>query len=248
MNRLPRSAVVATHNRRDELYRCLEALGSQCDHIVVIDNATQPPLGHDERDAVRLLECVDPQRCVLDRVSDDEQPPNLSRLWNLGIDRAADHWRSYWRAIGGEPQWDVAVVNDDATVPPGWFDRLSWAMRVDRGIMAASSCPPFAELGPHVQQYYSEYAPMSVHTRLTGWAFILRGEWPDARLDERFRWWCGDDDISLRARRAGGIVHVGGFPVPNEHADVSTAASPALQEQTGRDMQAFIDKWGFRPW
>jgi hypothetical protein len=87
---------------------------------------------------------------------------------------------------------------------------------------------------------------MSVLTRLAGWAFILRGEWEGARLDEQFRWWCGDDDISLRARQGGGLVHVGGLHVPNEHADQSTTG--VLAGQTALDMQAFVDKHGRRPW
>jgi hypothetical protein len=241
---IPRSAVVATHNRREELYRCVRALSTQCDHIVVIDNATDPPLGHDEADALAIMRAVvDPHACVLDTVRDDEQPPNLSRLWNLGLDRAAEQWCSYHRVVGTEPRWDVAVVNDDATVPPGWFDALATPMRT----LGAAAASHGEFLGPEWGEVVlGPSAPLSVTTRLAGWAFILRGEWVGARLDERFRWWCGDDDISHRARIAGGLLHIGGLRVPNEHADQSTTG--VLAEQTGLDMQAFIDKWGFRPW
>lgn len=245
---IPRSAVIATHNRRAELYRCVEALAPQCSHILIIDNATDPPLGHDEQDAVRLLGCADPAMCVVDVIRDPEQPPNLSRLWNLGIDRVAHRWRTFCLTLGVAPRWDVAVVNDDATVPPGWFDALSREMRRFDEVKAACSCPPFDELPPSAFRAYGPTAPMGVHSRLTGWAFVLRGEWEGARFDERFRWWCGDDDISLRARLAGGLVQVGGFPVPNEHADQSTYDNPFLSAQTAVDMAVFVEKWGKRPW
>jgi hypothetical protein len=244
MLEIPRSAVVATHNRRKELYRCVEALSTQCGHIVVIDNATDPPLGHDEADALAIMRAVaDPHTCVLDTIRDDEQPPNLSRLWNRGLDRVADHWRSYHRAVGTQPHWDVAVVNDDATVPPGWFDALAGPMRA-LDAMAASHGefigPEWGEvlLGPS--------APLSVTTRLAGWAFILRGEWGGARFDERLRWWYSDDLLSLRAREAGGLLHIGGLRVLNEHADKSTTG--ALAEQAGRDRATFIEITGRQPW
>lgn len=235
--RIRRFAVVATHNRPAELNRCVEALAPQVDGIVVIDNASDPPCSftwlHSHAWAVG--------EAFLNLIRDEEQPPNLSRLWNLGLDEVA---RACVRV--GLKQWDVAVVNDDATVPPGWFDALSEAMRANRTVMAASTAPPFADPGPGVNQYWTTQAPMSVVTRLTGWAFILRGEWEGARLDEQFRWWCGDDDISYRARQAGGLVQVGGLHVPNEYADQSTTG--ALAEQTALDMQAFVDKHGKRPW
>ena len=96
-----------------------------------------------------------------------------------------------------------------------------------------------------IRDRHREDAPCAIETRLTGWAFVLRGE-AGLRLDERFRWWCGEDDVSMRARRAGGLVHVGGYPVPNTGANSSTVG--VLAEQAAKDMQTFVDKWGVRPW
>jgi GT2 family glycosyltransferase len=141
-------------------------------------------------------------------------------------------------------RWDVAVLNDDAVPPPNWFDGVASAMR-DHGADAASS-DPFDQMQPGMTAAMHAGAPMSVHTRLAGWAMMLRGEWEGAHFDERLRWWFGDDELSLRAREAGGLVHVGGYPVPNTHADTSTVG--VLAEQAGRDRATFVEITGRQPW
>jgi hypothetical protein len=233
---IPRVAVVATHNRPAELARLLDAIAPQCDAVFVIDNASNPPV-----EKIRSEDWPKGRGthglCWIKVVHDDEQPPNLSRLWNVGLTMAAQYCRE-------SPAYDVAVLNDDAVPPPGWWDAVSGAMRLHGADAACAD--PFDRLPPGVTWVLDGSAPMTVGTRLAGWAMMLRGEWDGARFDERFHWWCGDDDVSLRARLAGGLVHVGGYPVPNTGADTSTVG--VLAEQSGRDMAAFVEKHGRRPW
>lgn len=246
MTEIPRVAVCATHNRPAELARLLDAIAPQCDAVVVVDNASTPPVdlynvwldtpGRLERPGVH-------KSMRVHVIRDEEQPPNLSRLWNVGIDEA--HRLAEWAdLIDDTGRLDIAVLNDDAVPPPGWWDAVSGAMRL-HGADAGSS-DPFDRRPPGMTWLLRADAPMGVDTRLAGWAMMLRGEWEGARFDERFRWWCGDDDMSLRARQAGGLVHVGGYPVPNTGADTSTRG--VLAEQSARDMQTFVDVHGRRPW
>lgn len=234
---IPRIAVVATHNRPAELARLVDAIAPQCDRIIVIDNASDPPIPRYKIEEWPVGRSGEPNSCWIKVVHDAEQPPNLSRLWNIGIDITAGLCRDL-------PAWDVAVLNDDAVPPPGWWDAVSGAMRLHGADAACAD--PFDRLPQGMTWVLHADAPMTVGTRLAGWAMMLRGEWDGARFDERFRWWCGDDDISLRARQAGGLVHVGGYPVPNTGADTSTMG--VLAEQSGRDMAAFVEKHGKRPW
>ena len=169
---------------------------------------------------------------------DDEQPPNLSRLWNRGIDNARLACQVF-----NELEWDVAVLNDDAVVPSNWWDAVSGVMRALNA--PAASADPFDRLQFGQYQLHGPNAPMSVYTRLAGWAFMLRGEL-NLRVDERLRWWYGDDLLSLQARRLGGVVHVGGVAVGNTGANSSTVG--VLAEQAGRDRQTFIDITGVEPW
>jgi len=236
---IPRIAVVATHNRPAELRRLLRAVGPQCHAIVVIDNASSRAVpGWEVHAEASAPSCT---LRVTEVIRDDEQPPNLSRLWNVGLDWArkqAEEWSP-------DGLYDVAVLNDDAIPPPGWWDAVSGAMRGPLGAVAGSS-DPFDQLNPGEMRLWDRTAPMSAATRLAGWAFLLRGEWEGARFDERLRWWYGDDEISLRAREAGGLVHVGGFPVPNTGANASTVG--VLAEQAGRDRAMFVAITGRQPW
>jgi len=179
---------------------------------------------------------VVPENARLMVVDDQEQPPNLSRLWNIGIDIAHNYF--YMRG-----EWDVAVLNDDAIPPPGWFDAVSHAMRSTTALAGCSH--PFNALPLGQVQIHGPDAGFSVATRLAGWAFMLRGE-SGLRADERLRWWAADDLLSHQARQDGGLVHVGGFPVPNTGADSSTTG--VLAEQAARDMQMFVEIVGCRPW
>lgn len=225
-----RLAVIATHNRPAELARAIEALAPQCHLIIVIDNASDPP-------ANPMV-----SGSIIHMVRDGEQPPNLSRLWNLGLSEA-ERIAEKWDLLDESGAYDVAIVNDDAIVPPGWFDAVAGAMR--KAGAAAGSSEPFDEHPPGYIFVHGPGPAPGVHNRLTGWAFVLRGE-AGLRFDERFRWWCGDDDMSMQVRRAGGLVHVGGYQVPNTGANSSTVG--VLAEQAAKDMQTFVDKWGVRPW
>jgi glycosyltransferase involved in cell wall biosynthesis len=235
---IPRAVVIATHDRPAELRRAVEAIAPQVDVIVVIDNASDPPIYRSD-----LLgtsgNMPDVRLCL---VHDDEQPPNLSRLWNVGLERA-ELLLLGERSTRERYQWDVAVLNDDAIPPPGWFDAVAGAMRQE-GCVAGSSYP-FEALTPDYVCVHRA-GPPSIGTRLAGWAMMLRGEWDGARFDERLRWWFSDDLLSLRAREAGGLVHVGGYPVPNTGADSSTVG--VLAEQAGRDRATFIEITGRQPW
>jgi glycosyltransferase involved in cell wall biosynthesis len=232
-----RYAVVPTHNRPVELTTAVRSIAPQCDALVVIDNASTPAVDREALLPNVALHRTGPVDTVVLR--DEEQPPNLSRLWNLGLD-----WCAARARMDGHDTWDVAILNDDAIPPPRWFERVSYAMRIRDA--AAASSHPFApvEEGPRVD-FHGPDGPPGVHNRLTGWAFILRGE-AGLRFDERLRWWCGDDHMSWQARRNGGLVHLGGVPVANTLANASTTG--VLAEQAAKDMQTFVDITGVRPW
>ena len=217
-----RYAVIPTYNRPDILLRALAAACAEADRVFVIDNGDDPDLEAPRGDGWYVLGV--PMR-----------PPNLSKLWNIGINLAAEH--AYMRRA---EQWDVAVLNDDAIIPPGWFTAVSTQMR--NWEAAAGSSGLGASTGAYVHRTPGTTA---LPLRLQGHAFILKGE-AHLRADERLEWWCGDNDLDMQARRAGGTVIIGGWPVEHLHPDQSTRGE--LAAQTGVDMATFVDKWGWRPW
>jgi len=232
---IPRVAVVATHNRPAELARLLDAIRPQCDFQIVIDNASTPPAHLPYPGAIGPNTVAAPAGVALTFIRDEEQPPNLSRLWNVGLNQAA----ALMGWIGADT-YDVAVLNDDAVPPPGWWDEVSRLMRA-HGAAAACSDPYGAQVYPVLKLK----PDADIMARMSGWAFMLRGE-VGLRLDEDYRWWWGDTQLDWDARAAGGMLVVPGYRVENTLANTSTTGP--LAEQAGLDRATFKRKNGWNPW
>ena len=151
---------------------------------------------------------------------EDFGPRNIQRWWNAGIQEASSRGATA-----------VAVVNDDIMLSPETLGTLH-AELVESG--AAIASPTRLEFRPGLHRRpLLPYAP-----RLWGSLWVLRLD-SGLRPDNRYVWWYGDNDLDIRARKShGGVVLV---PVEYKHLHPGegTAASPELQQQTGRDAQRF---------
>ena len=219
----PTFAVIPTKNRPELLADCVESLDGQVHTVIVVDNGSTPP--------VPLIPGLVSDLWI---IRHDEYPPNISRLWNLGIDQAAKV-----AAIKGWPKWNVLVVNDDIVAPPMLVESLSAAMRAEQ---AACAYPDQHDVGRRILNSRAE--PVLTAERICGYTFMLRGE-ADIRADEDFVWWFGDDTIDWECRLAGGSLLVPGVKVEHRAPDVQTRADPVLAEQTNRDHKTWIAKWGY---
>lgn len=213
---------------------CVDSVVDQVDVVYVIDNGSRPPIdpGQWERGphgGIRV-------GCAVVEMD----PPNISRLWNIGLTLAGQA-----HGLAGfhpwEP-WDVVVLNSDVVVPAGWVDTLSEAMRGGRAVMAYPD-----QAGGTRRILHTEAGPIDLRQRITGYAFMLRGE-AGARADESMQWHYSDDDLDWWAREHGGALLVPGVPVVHRCPDQSTRARPELQEQAARDRVTFERKWGRTPW
>jgi len=226
-----RFAVIPTRNRPDDLIRCIESIAGQVDGIIIVNN------GDKELDAIAVEHICDVMEtstsdtffCKLHRPM---QPPNLSFLWNEGIRKARD----FALVNEGEEAW-VAVLNDDAIVPVGWFDAVESAMKTTGAVAGSSG-------GPQRGWYHLTAPIRHVGDRLQGWAFIIGPTGPLANED--LRWWFGDTDIDMRARVTGGTVLISGYEVQNTRANSTTVG--ALAEQAGRDRATYESIWGPIRW
>lgn len=217
---VPRYAIIPTHNRPARLLALVASLGAQCDQIVVLDNASEPPVARD-----RLLAAAG--KAGVEVLHDSEQPPHLSRFWNVMLDRVADR-ATYFQA----DRWDVAILNDDAVIPAGWYDACSNGLRAHETAVIAHTTPTtpalLTELGNDPRN------------RMTPHAFVIRGE-VGLRADEAMRWWYFDTDLDQQARIAGGVLSVDGPRVVNSLANTTTVGP--LAEQAEKDRAVFEAKW-----
>ena len=222
MTGLHRAAVIPTRNRHEMLADCINSVVDQVDRVIVIDNGSDPQVDPDPwQGKVGVL------YFALD-------PPNISRFWNLGLSVAAQ--------VSPVDEWDVAVLNDDVVVPPGWVETLSARMRATTAVLAYPD-----QAGGQREVLHTEPGPVPLSQRITGYAFMLRGEL-DLRAAESMAWWFSDDSLEWEARQRGGSLLVPGVPVQHRAPDVQTNARPELVEQTRRDRETFINRWGKAPW
>lgn len=219
-----RLATILTHNRHELLARCVAALRPQVHALLVIDNASDPPVESSVAYTLRR---------------ELEQPPNLARLMNYGF----DHWATYVADVAvvrETTRWDVATVCDDVEVPAGWFEAVAGELRAWNAAAASSG-------GRQDAVIVKQVPDGDIFNRMQGAAFVMRGEL-GLRADERMRWWWQDTDLDWQARGAGGTVIVPGYEAVNSRPNDFTYSVPGLGEQAGRDGEVFAAKWGGRPW
>jgi len=230
-----RFAVIAAHNRPELLRDTVLAIGPQVDAVIIVDNASSPAVG------MRSLDLPPDRSWRTMIIPVAEQPPNLARNWNVGIDAAMRMHEA--SANRGRPF--VAVLNDDAPPPPSWFAAVTAAM-VETGSVVGCSDPWGTPHEPRVKREPDR----SLMERMPGWAWILDPISP-VRPDESLRWWWNDTDVDWQARLAGGMVMVGGLAVPNAQPNHWTVARADCAAQARADGPTFAAKWaayGGCPW
>jgi len=136
----------------------------------------------------------------------------------------------------------IAVLNSDVVVPPGWVEQLSTAMRSTSAVLAYPD-----QHGGTRQILHTKAEPIDLRQRITGYAYMLRGE-HGLRFDEDLAWWYGDDSADWTAREQGGALLVPGIPVDHRCPNGSLYERPELEQQTVLDRETFRRKWGRTPW
>jgi hypothetical protein len=222
---LYRAAVIPTRDRHDMLADCINSVVDQVDRVIVIDNLSDPPID------------PDPWHGKVGVVAIPLDPPNISTLWNVGL-ALADAQAHQHQA----DRWDIAVLNSDVTVPPGWIDGLSTAMRSGPAALAYPD-----QHGGRRQILHTKAEPVDLRTRITGYAYMLRGE-AGLRIDESMAWWFSDDSVDWEAREKGGALLVPGLAVEHRCPNGSMYERPELRQQAARDRETFHRKWGRTPW
>jgi glycosyltransferase involved in cell wall biosynthesis len=216
-----KAALILTHNRPELLAQCISLIRPQVGFVLVIDNASEPPAVVPEGDAV----------CVM---YEPLQPPNLALFWNQGWD--------FFKEFFGEQPYDIAMLCDDVTVPPGWFDAIVAAMR-ETGAAAGCSNP----WGNYHEPQVKREPDRDITGRMTGAAYVIDGT-KGIRADERMKWWWQDSSVDFEARLCGGMVMIGGYQAINTMPNYYTTTKPELGAQAGEDGKVFEERWGFRPW
>lgn len=217
----PRYAIIPT-NDRPCLKDCLDAIAPQVDRVIVIhtgDAEVEWTLGYGG----------------LHTATVDVGDVNISKWWNIGLELAEEEREETDHSA---PEWDVAILNDDAIVPEGWFDAVSANMRAYEAAAACSGAP--------YTQLLIEPGPIAgISNPLTGFAFMLAGE-KGLRANEDLHWYFSDNYIDWESRKLGGTLMMSGWPVQHLHANAQMGHD--LIARVAVDAQNFVDLYGVRPW
>lgn len=202
-------------NGRPCVKECLDAIIPQVDAVLLVENG----------------QAVPPQEKVYKFW--DSGDINISRWWNRGID-----WARWMANRQGADDFFLAVLNDDAVPYEGWMNLVVGHMDA---LGAAAGCTG------SVTSYvlHQQPGPVGLWTRMTGWAFVLRGN-SGVRANQNLKWYFSDDYVDWTARELGGMVMVPGAPVDHRHPNGQM--TPELQVQSGIDAATFQEIWGLMPW
>jgi glycosyltransferase involved in cell wall biosynthesis len=238
---IPTYVVIPTRNRHEMLRNCIQSIVDDPSFygVIIIDNLSNPALSPidipqvDDKPTPPGLLC--PGMTIMRYHG---EPPNISRMWNMGIDTARIYAQQSMHR-----EFNIAVLNSDVVCPPGWLTGMGEGLRTYNADLAypdqygAISAPK-----KHVLA-----APISLYERITGFAYMLRGE-SSIRLNEDLKWWYGDDDLDWRCREMNGSLLLPGMAVEHLDPNGSTNRNPLLAEQSGRDRETFQKIWGNTPW
>lgn len=215
--------VVVPSNGRACLGDCLKAIGPQVDYTIIVYTV---PYREGE------LRPVAGQGAALR----DLRSPNISRWWNQGFNLAE---RVNSLSDGAKKEYDVAVLNDDVIVPPGWFDAVSGKMRDMRAAAGCSGGPG------NMPVFHTQPGPVPLDTRLQGFAYVVAGE-KGIKANEELRWYFSDDWIDWESRRNGGVVMIPGLHV--NHLYPNQQMTGELHQFSAEDAIKFQAMWGMMPW
>lgn len=221
---MKRFAIIPT-NGRDCLSECLDAIYPQVDAVILIANG-----GNDggvinirPQDGFDIIDVSEHPRI---------QGQNISAWWNLGL----DHLESEMNTCCPEESWRVAILNDDTIVSSNWFEAVEARMRETDASAACAGSSTHLLVQP---------GPVPLHTRMTGFAFMLRGE-EGIRANEDLHWYFTDDYIDWESRKRGGMAMTDQASV--QHLYPNGQVTPEIQTRIAHDAQNFKDLYGIMPW
>ena len=203
------------------------------DYILAFNNGSKPETIHaladcvNQDDNLRIFNAVD---------------QTIYHMWNRG-------WKMAVEETDGGPV-NVAILNNDITIPPGFLSLMRKALRSAANVWAVY--PDYnlkVKDGVNTNEFRLKPTQGTYqHGGMCGWAFMLRGEivnYGMPYVDERFEWWYGDDDIVRNITSRGKkVCRVSGLPL--DHINEATANNGDNNWTHGaksRDTQRFKEKW-----
>jgi hypothetical protein len=157
---------------------------------------------------------------IVHTVNDNEPYYDVNNIYDTGEINIHRWWNKGIDFALGRGARYVAVLNDDVRIANDPLNKIAKAM-------ASVEAP----LG----------YPFPFEGHVCGYCWVLDLA-SDVRPDENYRWWYGDRDLDIQARRAGGVAHVPAM-VRHIHGNELTRDNPELMKLAEADEDYFFEKW-----
>lgn len=133
----------------------------------------------------------------------------------------------------------VVLINDDIMVPDGWLQKMEEAFDDDTGVVGVMGAGP-----NHKPKLLNEQK--TDHKWFSGYCFMLKRDRFFEDFDEQFipfnfediDYWERIQENGLKLKKAGINIW---------HAEGDTIHSMRYNETDSKNLDKFIDKWGFNP-
>jgi hypothetical protein len=169
-------------------------------------------------------ECdIEPSKRILVRTLPGDDVPNAINLQYTGEFNIHKWWNTginYAVERGAEY---VAVLNDDVALANNPLRRIAEVMKGTGAVLGY---------------------PFPFEGWVCGYCWVLDVN-SDVRPDEDYKWWYGDRDLDLQARKGKGVVHVPAM-VKHIHGNELTRDNQELMAMTKVDEELFFKKWNIQ--
>lgn len=164
---------------------------------------------------------IDKDKIVIVHTKNDNEPYyEVNNIYDTGEINIQRWWNKGIDFVISKGGRYVAILNDDVKLAGNPLNTIVTVMK-ETG----------AGLG----------YPYPFQGWVCGYCFIIDLA-TDIRPDERYRWWYGDRDLDLQARKQGGVVHVPAM-VRHVEGNILTTQNKELQELAKIDEDLFFEKW-----
>lgn len=164
---------------------------------------------------------IDKDKIVIVHTKNDNEPYyEVNNIYDTGEINIQRWWNKGIDFVTSKGGRYVAILNDDVRLAGNPLNTIATVMK-ETG----------AGLG----------YPYPFQGWVCGYCFIIDLA-TDIRPDERYRWWYGDRDLDLQARKQGGVVHVPAM-VKHIEGNILTTQNKELQELSKIDEDLFFEKW-----
>lgn len=182
---------------------------------------------------------------IVPLLGDNLDSRKIQLWWTPGM-TLSEMWNKAWQAASaGQVSVDLAILNNDIQVEPGFLASLSTALHSDDNLWAVS---PESRFYLNFDKPTGEIIPVDKVGigGMAGWAFMVRTEkWTNHLVDPQFEWWYGDNDVAAHVLSNGGKIGMVEGLTCNHLTSATWIDHPELHSRTDVDRELYVAKWGY---